>query len=76
MAQRGAIHAMGELFDPYREYLRMLAQLQLDRRLRQKVDASDNVQEVCLKAHRYFAEFRTSPSLIDATKPTRMDPRS
>ena len=42
----------------YRNYLRLLARIQIGRRLQGKVDASDVVQEAFLDAHRYFGRFR------------------
>ena len=49
---------LGALLDLYRNYLKLLARVQIDRRLGRKVDASDVVQETFLKVHRFFGEFR------------------
>jgi len=52
--------AIGSLLERYRNYLGLLARLQIGQRLQGKVDESDVVQEVCLKAHRDFGQFRGS----------------
>jgi RNA polymerase sigma-70 factor (ECF subfamily) len=57
-AQAGDASALGQLLELYRNYLALLARLQIDHRLQGKVDASDLVQETFLKAHRHFAQFR------------------
>lgn len=58
LAQGGDEPAMGQLLELYRDYLALLARLQIGRRLQGKVDASDLVQETFLKAHRDFPQFR------------------
>jgi RNA polymerase sigma-70 factor (ECF subfamily) len=58
LARRGDHPALGELLELYRNYLALLARLQIGRHLQGKVDASDLVQEAFLRAHRDFAMFR------------------
>jgi RNA polymerase sigma-70 factor (ECF subfamily) len=52
--------ALGQLLEPYRGYLALLARLQIGRRLQGKVDPADVVQETFLEAHRHFARFQGS----------------
>ncbi len=57
-AREGGESAVGSLLESYRNYLRLLARLEIGRRLQGKVDPSDLVQETFLEAHRHFALFR------------------
>jgi RNA polymerase sigma-70 factor (ECF subfamily) len=57
-AREGSGPALGELLELYRNYLALLARLQIGRRLQGKVDPLDLVQETFLEAHRDFAQFR------------------
>jgi RNA polymerase sigma-70 factor, ECF subfamily len=57
-ARAGDDLARGRLLELYRNYLTLLARLQIGSLLRGKVDDSDLAQEVFLKAHRDFGEFR------------------
>jgi RNA polymerase sigma-70 factor (ECF subfamily) len=58
LAQAGDAAALGQLLECYRNYLALLARVQLGRRLQSKVDAADLVQDTFLKAHRDFGQFR------------------
>jgi RNA polymerase sigma-70 factor, ECF subfamily len=46
----------------FRNYLRFLAEIKLDRRLRRRIDASDIVQETLLKAYTAWGTFRGNES--------------
>jgi len=58
MARAGDGTALGRLLELFRNYLTLLARLQVDRRLQGKVDPADLVQETFLEAHRDFEQFR------------------
>jgi RNA polymerase sigma-70 factor (ECF subfamily) len=57
-AQQGEEGAQGALLETYRNYLELLARIEIGRRLQTKVDADDLVQETFLEAHRNFGLFR------------------
>src|SRR5262249_19881930 len=58
LALAGDPVCLGNLLEMYREYLSLLARLQIGRRLQGKVDAADLVQETFLEAHRNWKRFR------------------
>jgi len=57
-ARAGHANALGCLLELYRNYLSVLARVEIGRRLRGKVDDSDVIQDTFLEAHRHFASFR------------------
>jgi RNA polymerase sigma-70 factor (ECF subfamily) len=57
-ARAGDGAALGNLLELYRNYLSLLARLQIGRRLQGKIDPADIVQEAFLKAHSNFSHFR------------------
>jgi RNA polymerase sigma-70 factor (ECF subfamily) len=57
-ARDGEAESLGQLLQLYRNYLTILANTQLDARLRRRLNPSDVVQEMMLAAHRDFAKFR------------------
>jgi RNA polymerase sigma-70 factor (ECF subfamily) len=58
LARGGDATALGLLLEMYRNYLGLLVQYQIGRRLQGKVDASDLIQEAFLEAHRDFVDFQ------------------
>jgi RNA polymerase sigma-70 factor (ECF subfamily) len=60
LARAGDGPVRGAVLERYRNYLTLLARLQIGRRLQGKVDPCDVVQDTFLKAHRCFAQFRGS----------------
>src|SRR5262249_46334132 len=65
-ARTGGEAAIGPLLELYRNYLRILARLEIGRRLQGKLDASDLVQETFMEAHRNFNRFQGAdePQLV------------
>jgi len=57
-ARQGETGALGQLLQAYRNYLIVLATMQLDGRLRRRLNPSDLVQDALLAAHRDFHQFR------------------
>jgi RNA polymerase sigma-70 factor (ECF subfamily) len=56
-AKAGNAEALGRLLSAYMNYLKILAQSQMDDRLKRRVGASDIVQDTLLEAHRDFVQF-------------------
>ncbi|MCP4193478.1 MAG: sigma-70 family RNA polymerase sigma factor [Planctomycetaceae bacterium] len=60
-AKDGDDLAAGELLDRHREALRRMVAMRLDRRIQQRVDASDIVQEVMIEANRRLNRYLDDP---------------
>jgi RNA polymerase sigma-70 factor (ECF subfamily) len=59
----GDPHALGELWDRYRERLKRMVRLRLDRRLQGRLDPSDVLQEAFLDFARRAGEFAENPEV-------------
>jgi RNA polymerase sigma-70 factor (ECF subfamily) len=62
-ARVGDADALAELFDRYRERLRQMIRLRLDRRLYGRIDPSDVLQEAYLDLAERFPEYAAKPTL-------------
>jgi RNA polymerase sigma-70 factor (ECF subfamily) len=58
LAQAGDTAAVGEVLEPFRSYLSILARVQIGRHLQRKIEPADVVQDTFLEAHRDFGQFR------------------
>jgi RNA polymerase sigma-70 factor (ECF subfamily) len=60
-------HDAANALEPFRKYLKVLAELHLDRRLRGKLGPSDVVQQTMLRAYSAFGEFHgREPGVLTA----------
>ena len=57
-ARQGDHSSLGRLLELYRDYLGLLARMQINRKLQGKISPSDLVQETFLNAKRGFTQFR------------------
>jgi RNA polymerase sigma-70 factor (ECF subfamily) len=57
-AREGDGPALGQLLERYRNYLHLLARVQIGRRMQGKLDVADVVQETFLEVHRGIGQFR------------------
>lgn len=62
-AGQGDQSMFGELLDRYRDRLRRMVKLRLDRRLQGRIDASDVIQEAYLEAATRLAEYVRNPTM-------------
>jgi RNA polymerase sigma-70 factor (ECF subfamily) len=62
-AARGDTAALGRLLDRDRDRLRRMVALRIDRRLNNRIDASDVIQEAQLEASERLAEYVQNPTM-------------
>jgi RNA polymerase sigma-70 factor (ECF subfamily) len=62
-ASRGDQQALGELLSRYRDRLRLMVRLRLDRRLQGRIDSSDVIQEAYLEAAERFEDYARKPDM-------------
>src|SRR5262245_27700524 len=62
-AKVGDEQALAALFDQHRPRLERIVRLRLDRRLQQRVDPADVVQEAYLEVRQKFAQYGARPTL-------------
>jgi RNA polymerase sigma-70 factor (ECF subfamily) len=62
-ARNGDMSAINGLLDRHRDALRRLVQLRLDRKIQQRVDVSDVVQDVLVEANRRLKTYLENPQL-------------
>jgi RNA polymerase sigma-70 factor (ECF subfamily) len=63
LAKAGDAGALGTLFAHYRDRLRRMVRLRLDRRIASRLDASDVLQEAYLDVARRFPEYAAAPAV-------------
>lgn len=63
LVRSGDEQARGQLLDRHRGSLRRIIEMRLDRRVVQRVDASDVVQNVMLTANRRLSEYLNNPEV-------------
>jgi RNA polymerase sigma-70 factor (ECF subfamily) len=62
-AEQGNAEALGRLMACYRDRLRLMISLRMDRRLQGRLDPSDIIQEACLEATQRFADYLRTPDM-------------